>query len=245
MDTLGDRMKKYYEDAYRIYLPRRMPYIIRLDGKSFHTFTRNLEKPYCEEFANVMINTAWLLLDSKDANLKIQNAKLAYIQSDEISILCTDYDTLTTEAWFQKNLQKIVSISAAIATAHFNKVKRLELPSKSELGVFDSRVFVLPKEEVANYFIWRQIDATRNSIQGLGQKYFSHKELHKLSCNEIQDKLFKEKDVNWNEVPTMFKRGACIVTANKGSLADVDLEVPIFSEDRNYIERFVYEQKNS
>lgn len=237
-DSLGDRMKTNYEDVYRISLPRRMPYVIRLDGKSFHTFTRGLDRPFDEGMFKTMASTTHKLCGGLDQNLRIQNAKLAYMQSDEISILCTDYDELGTAAWFDKNIQKMVSVAASMASVHFNHSKAIHLPTKAaQLAVFDARTFVLPKEEVCNYFVWRQQDATRNSIQGLGQKHFSHKELHGLNCNEIQEKLFSEKRINWDDTPTKFKRGMCVVKVGEEWVQDT--EIPIFTQDRNYIERFI------
>ena len=116
---------------------------------------------------------------------------------------------------------------------------------KLHSAIFDSRVFAIPKDEVNNYFIWRQQDATRNSIQMLGQANFSHKELHKCSCNMIQEKLFTEKGINFNDIPTTQKRGACIVKEQYlvGEATRtrwiVDKEIPIFTSDRDYIGKFV------
>lgn len=238
-DSLGDRMKNY-ENAYRIYLPGRLPMIIRIDGKSFHTFTRGLDKPFDNDFIDAMLSTAIHLCE------EIQGVKLAYWQSDEISLLITDYDTLTTQAPFSKNLQKLVSISASIATMTFNsriqyiddKYESKNLPIKfKSLGCFDSRAFILPKEEVNNYFVWRGQDATRNSINSLGQANFSHKQLHGLNTDKVQDLLFKEKGINWNDQLTIYKRGACVVKNDIGWT--VDREIPIFSQDREYVNKFV------
>lgn len=238
-DSLGDRMKGY-EDAFRIYLPKRIPLIIRVDGKAFHTFTRGLDKPFDEEFQNVMLHTAVALCD------EIQGTKLAYWQSDEISLLITDYDTLTTQAPFDKNLQKLTSISASIATSAFNcMLQMIEdrrelmcLPSKfKSSGNFDSRAFILPKEEVCNYFLWRQQDATRNSINSVGQAHFSSKVLHGLNTDKVQELLFKEKGINWNDTQTINKRGACVVKID--GKWTVDREIPVFSQARDYINRFV------
>ena len=101
--------------------------------------------------------------------------------------------------------------------------------------MFDSRCFNIPESEVCNYFIWRQQDATRNSIETLGRYYFPAKELHKVNCAGIQDKLMLEKKVNWNDYPTFFKRGMCVVRNCNDWIRD--LEIPIFTQDRNYIER--------
>jgi len=238
-DSLGDRMKGY-EDAYRIYLTGRLPLILRIDGKAFHTFTRGLTRPFDPDFQEVMLKTAIGLCD------EIQGVKLAYWQSDEISLLITDYDTLTTQAPYDKNLQKLVSISASVATSTFNQATyqhnltrfefRLEDKFKT-LGNFDSRAFVLPHAEVCNYFLWRQQDASRNSINSVGQAHFSPKQLHGLSTDLVQDLLFKEKGINWNDLPIINKRGACVIRVD-GKWA-VDREIPIFSQDREYINRFV------
>lgn len=193
-DSLGDRMKENYENRAKTFLVRRMPVIIRLDGKAFHTFTKGLKKPYDEIFHNTMNATMKYLCEN------IQGCKLGYTQSDEITLLLTDYDTLTTDAWFDYNVQKICSVSASMATMAFNKFLRnnfnavdldadLEyvkmLFKKLDCAMFDSRCFNIPTEEVTNCFIWRQQDATRNAIQMLGQCNFSHKELHNKSCNDI------------------------------------------------------------
>src|SRR5690349_18649920 len=238
-DSLGDRMKGY-EDTFRVYLPKRLPMIIRVDGKAFHTFTRNLNRPFDPDFMDCMLQTAKFLCE------EIQGVKLAYWQSDEISLLITDYDTLTTQAPFDKNLQKLVSISASLATSAFNQATyRSNLAffehgvedKFKQLGNFDSRAFVLPKEEVCNYFLWRQQDATRNSINSLGQHHFNHRELHGQNTDQVQELLFKHKGINWNDLPTLEKRGACVVKNDTGWI--VDRDIPIFSQDRLYINRLV------
>jgi tRNA(His) guanylyltransferase len=225
-DDLGDRMKNNYENISRSFLPRRMPMIIRVDGKAFHTLTHDMKIPWDDGMIDSMLFTAKYLCEH------VQNVKLAYVQSDEISLLLTDYDRLATEAWFNRNLQKMVSVSAAFATLAFNKQIAKYYPEKS--GVFDSRAFVIPKEEVCNYFLWRQNDASRNSVQMLARAYFSHKQLENLNNSQIQDRLMLEKGVNWNDVPTHKKRGACVRTVSDGGW-QIDLEPPFFSKDRGYI----------
>jgi tRNA(His) guanylyltransferase len=142
--TLGGRMKEYYENAYKIVLPWRMPLLLRLDGKSFHTLTRHTEKPFDHNIIESMDETACRLMSD------IQGAELAYIQSDEISILLYPWKGQDSQPWFANELQKIVSISAGIASAMFSE-------HYGEFAVFDSRAFVLPEYEVVNYFLWRQI----------------------------------------------------------------------------------------
>ena len=270
-DSLGDRMKENYENRAKTYLVRRMPVIIRLDGKAFHTFTKGLKKPYDEIFHNTMNATMKYLCEN------IQGCKLGYTQSDEITLVLTDYDTLTTDAWFDYNVQKICSVSASMATMAFNKYLRgftdkylksnafvnhyweedVEkyadtLDNAIEKGaMFDSRCFNIPVEEVTNCLIWRQQDATRNAIQMLGQCNFSHKELQKKSCNDIQDMLIAQKGINFNDMPTEFERGVCCIRnrqvcepygnrmlingINEGQWV-LDKEIPIFTQDREYVE---------
>lgn len=256
-NNLGDRMKAY-ENVTRNYLTRRLPVVLRLDGKAFHSFTKGFEKP----FDTILMESMWETCKYLCAN--IQGCKIAYTQSDEISLLLTDYETFTTSAWFDNNIQKMVSVSASMATLIFNKTF-IDLVNEyySDIGetfecenyihkynsaMFDSRVFNLPKEEVCNYFIWRQQDATRNSIEAVGQANFSHKQLNCKSCNQIQDMLFTEKNINWNDFPVSQKRGVCIYKENY-NLNDeahtirsrwvIDKDIPVFTQDREYIEKFV------
>lgn len=228
---LGIRMKTY-EAVPKTKLIRRMPVIIRVDGKAFHTLTRNMDKPYDLKFESVMDDAAGRTL------LNIQNCKFAYIQSDEVSFLMTDYNTLQTDPWFGNDLQKIVSISAATMSVYFNfafaEIFFMDVP----FAVFDSRAFNLSKEEVCNYFIWRQQDATRNSIQSLAQAHFSHKQLQNLNTNKLQDKLMLEKGINWNDLPIKQKRGRCVLRGI-GNSYKIDYDIPIFTQNRQYIENFL------
>ncbi|MCY7911168.1 tRNA(His) guanylyltransferase Thg1 family protein [Bacillus inaquosorum] len=238
MDNFGDRMKDY-ENAYRVKLPKRMPVLIRIDGKAFTNYTKGMKKPFDEDLTYAMWETCKYLAQN------IMGCKLAYTQSDEISLLLTNYDKLTTESWFDNNLQKLVSVSASLATAKFNEVMRMKYPEK-KLALFDARAWILPKDEVCNYFLWRQKDATKNSISMVAQANFSHNQLQGLNGGQLQDKLFLERGINWNELPTWQKRGACItkVYFEKNSALrskwDVDLETPIFSQNREYVEQYVY-----
>ena len=229
-DNLSTRMKNY-EFVSRTKLTRRTPVIIRLDGKAFHTWTKCLKNQdnslETSPFSNVMHTTMSLTAFNLVNN--IQNATLAYAQSDEISILLNDWKGLKTDQWFDGNVQKIVSISASMATAFFN-AKINSLYSNIPVAFFDARVFNIPKEEVANYFVWRQQDATRNSINMLGQSYFSHKQLQYKNTDQVQEMLFSEHDINWNNIPTWQKRGYC------STLNGFDDDIPIFTQDRDYIE---------
>ena len=182
----------------------------------------------------------------------MEGARLAYVQSDEISILLTDFGSAQTESWFDSSIQKIASISASVATARFNQLRQLrafrsggdeqatspipesELRTKLESltpAHFDSRVFTIPDfGEVLNYFIWRQQDATRNSVSMTAQAHFDHKSLQRLSTDELQEMLFQERGVNWSSLPTGFKRGRCVV---KESL----------TENRAFIDKRTGEEK--
>ncbi|QDP42940.1 tRNA-His guanylyltransferase [Bacillus phage vB_BmeM-Goe8] len=237
-DSFGDRMKGY-ENSYRTKLPKRMPVIIRIDGKAFSSYTKGMVKPFDEDLTAVMWETCIYLLQN------IAGAKLAYTQSDEISILVTNYDKLTTESWFDNNLQKIVSVSASMATAKFNEAIKQYYPEKG-LALFDSRAYVLPRDEVNNYFLWRQQDATKNSVSMVAQANFSHQSLQGLNGSKMQDKLMLEKGINWNDLPTWQKRGACVIKEcyYKGEALRTrwvpDMETPIFSKDRDYIDELVY-----
>ena len=243
---LSDRMKKY-EDSYRNYLPANLPVIIRVDGKNFSKLTSKLTKPWDLNFIQVMDRVALKLCS------KIQNAKFAYIQSDEISILINSYESIDSGAWFDNCLSKIISVSAATASSCFTANSALIFETIKEVE-FDSRILLLPREEVNNYFLWRQTDATRNSIQMLARSHFSHAELNKKSTNEMQDMIFKKTKINWNNLQTSLKRGRCVVKDYKlintvnpktkdiveavRSEWVVDNEIPIFSQDKNYVEKF-------
>lgn len=223
-DSLGDRMKKY-EDVTRIKLMRRTPVIIRLDGKAFHTWTKGLDRPHDDTFIAIMANTMKFVCEN------VQGAVFGYCQSDEISILLRDYDALNTESWFDNNVQKMVSVSAALATGMFNRLAADAFEDKP-LAFFDSRVFTLPKEEVVNYFIWRQQDAVRNSIRSVATHYLGHKKCHGLNNSEVQDLLMQmDVPVNWNDLEIHKKRGLCY----NGTAKQVDPHIPVFSQMREYV----------
>lgn len=218
--SLADRMKRY-ENISEWKLPRRIPVILRLDIRAGHTcITKMFGKYYSENFYAIMGKVA------EAVQKEIQGCSFAYSQSDEISFLLTDYQTIKTEPWFGYDARKLISISAGLASAHMSCLSL-------KFFVFDARAFSLPQDEVVNYFIWRQRDATRNAILFAGYEYFSHKQLFEKNCNQIQEMLFQEKGINFNDYSTMRKRGFCVVDGR------VDTEIPIFSKDREYVERFV------
>lgn len=270
-DSLGDRMK-CYENVTRNYLTRRAPVIIRIDGKAFHSFTRGFKKPFDGIFVKSMQETMKYLCEN------IQGCVLGYTQSDEITLVIIDYEKIESCAWFDNNIQKMASISASMATLAFNKYfsanvyKYIEDYKKEHQlifieednkyyntlidaikkgAMFDSRVFTLPKEEVVNCVIWRQQDATRNSINSVGQANFSHKQLQNKSCNDVQDMLMSEKGINWNDYTTTLKRGSCCIKIpqkiNDGTKQEyirnrwiIDNEIPIFTQDKEYINSRIF-----
>ncbi len=225
-DSLGDRMKGY-EECYSLKLPMRMPVIVRIDGKAFHTYTANLEKPVDLNFQERMNNVA------KELCKEVSGTQIAYVQSDEISLLIHTYKKLTTQAYFGNNLQKLVSVTAGIASAEItrssvsNSIRDAIKPAS-----FDARAFVLPEAEVCNYFIWRQQDATRNSIQSYARSLYSHSECNNKDSNELIE-MIHQKGVSWNKLPSNMKRGRCVVYKDTRWLTDYD--IPIFSEKRDYI----------
>lgn len=221
--SLGGRMKEY-EAVWNIKLPRRMPIIMRLDGRAFHTLTRHADKPFDETIIQIMNWTAASVCE------EIQGACVAYVQSDEISILIQNQHTIDTDAWFDNKIQKMVSIAASRASITFSFALQRE-------AQFDARVFVLPEHEVINYFIWRQQDWTRNSIQMLAQSMFSHKELHCKDQKDMQEMCFS-KGVNWNDLATHLKRGRCICRSFSKDWV-VEDEIPIFTQQRDYFDKYL------
>ena len=268
-DPLGDRMKDFYEDRTRYKLARRTNTIIRIDGKAFHTYTKGLQRPFDQGLMEDMNKTAEYLCQN------IQGAKFGYVQSDEISILITDYDDITTHAWFDGNLQKMASIAASLATSKFNQLRMARSTWEGsdiagyleqddienfKLAHFDARVFQIPyQEEVINYFIWRQQDATRNSISSVAQSLYSAKELHGKKTSDMQEMIF-QKEINWNDYSPREKRGSVIRKVEKKfvrketaakitekeviipesnvytrSVWEADTETPIFSQEKGYL----------
>lgn len=205
-DSLGDRMKSY-EDVSRLHLPRRLPVIIRLDGKAFHTYTRGLPRPYCQSLMTAMDEVARTLCN------QVQNTVMAYTQSDEISLLLVDYKDIKTTAWFDANLQKMASVSAGIASSKLTALSPTifgGLRDSLKEAVFDARAFVLPPHEVNNYFIWRQQDWNRNSLAMLAQSMFSHRELQGKGRAEQHEMCF-QKGTNWANLSSHIKDGRVLV----------------------------------
>jgi tRNA(His) 5'-end guanylyltransferase len=246
----------------KLFLCEEHQWLYVFDGKAFHTFTRGFNKPFDEILIKTMQETMKYLCEN------IQGCVLGYTQSDEITLILIDYKKLTSSAWFDYEIQKMCSIAASMATMAFNKFFRQNfneevltnqfeyakiLFNKLDSAMFDARCFNIPKEEVTNLIYWRQLDASRNSVQMVGQANFSHKELQNKSCNEIQDMLFTQKGINWNDYPTYLKRGICCIKeyyqSEEVDIKDgacirsrwiIDKKIPIFKgEGRNYIEKLI------
>ena len=277
-DSLGDRMKQY-ENIPKNQLMRRQPVIIRIDGKAFHTFTRGFQRPFdniliksmqetmkylCENIQNVKFSycqsdgISLLLTDYENINTA---AWFDYQVQKMCSIAASMATLAFNRAFDEKVEQEYMSLEAEAMFPSFpntDYIKELDniykAHEKASLkgAMFDARCFSIPKEEVCNYFLWRQNDCTRNSIQMVGQANFSHKELQNKSCDKIQDMLMIEKNINWNDFEIVKKRGSCctktgihtVVNTQTGEQVErlvweIDTEIPIFTQDRNYVERFV------
>lgn len=280
MDTsaLAKRMKKY-EAVPKNTLMRRTPVIIRVDGRAFHTFTKGFQKPFDDVLMRVMQDTMKYLCEN------IQGCVFGYTQSDEITLILIDYKKLNSEAWFDYEVQKMCSIVASMTTMAFNRFfmyeyeefnrwiyegsptdedKRLNdvyYNAMCKGAMFDARAFNLPKEEVTNNIYWRQLDASRNSIQMVGQANFSHRELLNKTCDQIQDMLMTQRGINWNDMGTSYKRGSCCVRNRRFISTSVDgtetceirnpkepetawiidNDIPIFKgEGRRYIDELIF-----
>lgn len=241
-DSIGDRMKDL-EHRFRHFLPRRAYTIIRLDGKAFHTFTRGFKRPFDYDLISMMQNTTLKLCK------EVEGCRMGYCQSDEITLLLTDFTEINTQAWFDGNISKILSISASIATAEFNRyhIKKYLLDHSDNPGLrkeeieeymdklptakFDSRVYSTSDPwEVFNSYLWRQQDATRNSVQMVAQSLYSHKELQGKNISALQE-MIHQKGQNWNDYPTFTKRGTFFY---KDSEWIVDKDMPILTQDKEY-----------
>lgn len=266
-DDIGTRMKDFYEQIPKTKLMRRCPVAIRIDGKAFHTYTRHFKRPFDSVLMRAMQETMKYLCEN------IQGCVLGYTQSDEITLILVDYEKINSSAWFDYEVQKLCSVSASMATMRFNQVfarlveevreegtedpKYIKVLDKAcETGaMFDARCFNIPKEEVTNLVYWRQLDASRNSIQMVGHANFSQKQMHGKSTSDIQDMLMLEKNINWNDFPVACKRGSCCIrgqadedpSRTDGSRTEnsrgwmIDNDIPIFKgEEREYVDRLIY-----
>ena len=202
-EAMGDRQKLFESlEAGRKLLPAA-PTLVRLDGRAFHTFTRGLARPFDARLSRAMVETAKFLVDKT-------HASIAYTQSDEISLAFPNRD-LASPLLFDGRTQKLCSILAAMATAKFNQEITAHIPEKAHLlPLFDARVWVVSNLDLAaEHFLWRETDATRNSLTMAAHAYYSHKELHKAGYAQKHEMLHA-KGINWNDYPAFFKRGTYV-----------------------------------
>lgn len=278
-DDLGNRMKTFYEEIPKTRLMRRTPVVIRIDGKAFHTFTRGFQRPFDDVLIKTMQETAKYLCEniqgcslaythSDEISLLLidyQRFETSAWFDYEIQKMCSISASMTTLAfnkyfadnfdeWGEENLPDWnLGCTYDEVDDSFLELENTYSKALKMGAMFDARVFNIPREEVTNYFYWRQLDASKNSIQMVGQANFSHKELQNKSCNDIQDMLVTQKGINRNDFPTYQKRGSCAFKENYldktqksidlcpiRSHCVIDKNIPIFKgESREYIERFV------
>lgn len=278
-DKLGMRMKEFYEAIPKARLMRRTPVAIRIDGKAFHTFTRGFNKPFDHILGTAMQETMKYLCQN------IQGCVLGYTQSDEITLILVDYKRLNSSAWFDYEVQRMCSVAASMATMAFNKAfhkavedadffwktsltpqsveiqqrhqKYMEILRDAEAkgAMFDARCFNIPREEVTNLIYWRELDATRNFIQMVGQANFSHKALQGKSCIQIK-KMLSDIGIEWDDYPISYQRGSCCIKTHVQDVAPdgveytrsewiIDKNIPLFiGEGREYIESLIQEEEN-
>lgn len=287
-DDLGTRMKTFYEEIPKTKLMRRCPVAIRIDGKAFHTFTRGFKKPFDPVLMDAMQSTMKYLCENIQGCVLgyTQSNEITLILIDykklnssawfdyEIQKMCSIVASMATMAFnriFKENIEKENDLFSDewLNDGEFNpnyknkelidlwKIHKIAL---EKAQMFDARCFNIPKEEVTNLIYWRQLDASRNSIQMVGQANFSHKELQNKSCNQIQDMLMEQKGINWNDLPTYQKRGSCciknryIISISSDGTAIcnindpkksenvwiIDKDIPIFKgEGREYIDKLI------
>jgi tRNA(His) guanylyltransferase len=255
-DSLGDRMKSY-EDVFRQVLPNQLPVILRVDGRAFHSYTRGCEKPFDRSLMEAMDQVAL------DLCSEINNAVMAYVQSDEISVLVVQ-KSKDSQPWFGGNLQKMCSVAASKAAVRMTMESPNVFPvSEADFSsgtadvfreaCFDARAFVLPPHEVQNYFVWRQQDWVRNSISMLTRAHYSHKEMDGKSQSDMHEMLY-QKNVNWADLSPDLKNGRVVVKREvpiqipagpkRGEIVTrskwgVEF-APIFTANRNFIEQLMW-----
>jgi len=200
-DPLGDRMKKY-ESVSNHKLTQKVPVILRVDGKAFHTFTKNATKPFDINLIESMVRSA------EEVAKEMMGFVLAYHQSDEVTFYINNNQKLESEAWFDNKISKLVSITASLFTSKFNYIYG------SNNAVFDCRAFNVPYTEVPNVFIWRQRDWERNSVHMYARSIFSHNDLMNKNKSEIHEMLY-ERGLNWNNLHPQLKNGTFITLMNE------------------------------
>jgi tRNA(His) 5'-end guanylyltransferase len=178
-----------------------IPVCARIDGRTFSSWTRGLARPYDVALVHIMREVTKTLVEET-------NALMGYTQSDEISLIWLQ-DNYKSQIFFDAKKYKMISMLASMTTAYFNKLVHPIYPQKP-LAFFDCRVWQVPTlDEGANVFLWREVDATRNSIESAVRTVYSHKQVHQKNQAEMQD-MMMAKGLNWNNYPDFFKRGTYI-----------------------------------
>jgi len=266
---LSIRMKKY-EDVNRYYLPSKQPVIIRVDGKAFHSYTKQswCERPFSDILVKTFQQTTIAVCE------QLMNCCIAYHQSDEVTFFLKDYERIEQQQLFAGNIQKISSTIASKFTAYFNKYMIENLLaankdiSKLKLAEFDARCYTVPLHEVINCFIWRQRDAMKNSVSQYADSFFSSKQLHKKNTEDKKQLIRDTNKGDWDSLPLYIQRGTFFKKIdlelpldtlseqnlqyyidNNLEIPDtiirkkwiIDLTPPIVSDTKNYIEQIVYE----
>ena len=284
---LANRMKEFYETIPKTRLMRRCPVVVRLDMRAGHTFCRGFEHPFDEVFIKSMQETAkymcknvqgcvlsyqqsdeisLILVDYKKLNssafFDYEVQKVCSITASMATMAFNKYFSINMDNWGYDNMPGWIDGGTnEKINPQLKKLCDSYIAANEKGAMFDSRCFNIPKEEVTNYIYWRQLDASRNSIQMVGQADFSHKELHKKTTNQIQDMLMTQKGINWNDFPAYQKRGSCCIKeiyyvgkngeevpvedSNKDDVTKrsrwiIDKNIPIFKcEGRQYIENLI------
>jgi len=228
-DEHGNRMKLYEKHGIERFMPL-LPVCARLDGKCFSKFTKGFDRPFDSGMINLMQHVTEILVAETCADI-------GYTQSDEISLIWKN-DKVNSQIFFDSKIQKMVSVLASMCTAYFNANAEFFLPhAKHKLALFDCRAWQVPNiTEASNVLLWREKDATKNSVSMLGHEYFSHKQLHKKTANDIQNMLLTQHDVNWSDYPNAFKRGTYVVRnaiTSKPSTEEIKLLSPKHNAHNN------------
>lgn len=201
--SLGDWCKWLEKNFSPEMMIPTLPVIIRLDGCNFHNWTKGLHKPFGGSLINLMSDTCMFLVQET-------NAVLGYTQSDEITLLLYSKDRRSS-IYHDGKKQKILSKLTSKCVNYFNERKKFCLPNHDKIADFDCRIYQTPTlSDAANQFLWREFDATRNSILSLAQSLFSHKEIQNLNTNMLQYKMMLERGVNWNDLNVRLKRGTYV-----------------------------------
>lgn len=227
MDSLGDRIKRY-EATFNYTTVKRIPLMIRVDGKAFHTLLNKAKKPFDYLFMNCMREASF------DTAKEMQGFKAAYIASDETTFCLTDYDDINTQGWFDYKLSKVISISAALMSVNFNKYYKPD-----SFPVFDSRAFSVPIDDVVNTFLWRAKDWQRNSIQMYARNFFSHKQLNNKSI-EIIHEMLHSIGKNWTkDLDNREKNGTFIILNKETGIKEIKTDIlPSYIDIYNNLKQY-------